>query len=100
MQSLAGTLCCFWRGALCGVARKTSEEHEATAGDQSDDLTVIRGIGIASQNRLYAAGIKTYEALAGTPAEEVRRLLGNLARGAQVDDWIAQARELAGKDTS
>ena len=100
MLSLAGMLCRFWRCALCGVARKTSEEDEATAGNQGDDLTVIRGIGIASQNRLYTAGIKTYTALAGTPAEEVRRLLGNLARGAQVDDWIAQAQELAGKDTS
>ncbi len=100
MLSLAGMLCRFWRCALCGVARKTSEEDEATADNQSDDLTVIRGIGIASQNRLYAAGITTYAALAGTPTEEVRRLLGNLARGAQVEEWIAEARELTGKDTS
>ncbi len=100
MLSLAGMLCRFWHCALCGVARKTSEEGEATAGNQSDDLTVIRGIGIASQNRLYTGGIKTYAALAGTPAEEVRKLLGNLARGAQVEEWIAEARELVGKDTS
>ena len=100
MLSLAGMLCRFWRCALCGVARKTSEEDEATAGNQSDDLTAIRGIGIASQNRLYTAGIKTYAALAGTPAEEVRRLLGDLARGAQVEEWIAEARKLAGKDAS
>jgi hypothetical protein len=36
----------------------------------------------------------------GTPAEEVRSLLGNLARGARVEERIAEARELAGKDTS
>jgi predicted flap endonuclease-1-like 5' DNA nuclease len=93
-------LCRFWRCALCGVAGKTSREDEATAGNQGDDLTVIRGIGIVSQDQLYKAGIKTYAALAGTPAEEVRRLLGNLARGVQVEEWIAEARELAGKDTS
>ncbi len=95
MLSLAGMLCRFWRCALCGVAGKTTREDEATAGNQSDDLTVIRGIGIASQNRLYTAGITTYAALAGTPAEEVRKLLGNLARGSRVEEWIAEARELA-----
>ena len=88
-------LCRFWRCAFCGVAGKTSREDEATVGNQSDDLTVIRGIGIVSQDQLYKAGIKTYAALAETPAEEVRRLLGNLARGARVEEWIAEARELA-----
>ena len=100
MLSLAGMLCRFWRCALCGVAGKSSREDQAAAGNQSDDLTVIRGIGIVSQDHLYKAGIKTYAVLAGTPAEEVRRLLGNLARGARIEEWIAEARELAGKDTS
>ncbi len=100
MLSLAGMLCRYWCCALCGIAGKTSREDAAIAGTQSDDLTVIRGIGIVSQDQLYKAGIKTYAALAGTPAEEVWRLLGNFARGARVEEWIAEARELAGKDTS
>ncbi len=95
---LVGMLCRIWR---CGVAgRRPSTESAASRGageENSDDLTRIRGIGIASQNRLHAAGIKTYADLARTSPEEVRRILGNVARGAKIEDWIAQANELAGK---
>jgi predicted flap endonuclease-1-like 5' DNA nuclease len=90
----------MWRGALCGGAGRKPPEAAARRGageNESDDLTVIRGIGIASQNRLHVAGIKTYADLASTPPEEVRRRLGKLARGAKVDEWISRARELAGK---
>ena len=100
MLPLAGMLCRMWRCALCGVAGRKPPEAAARRGageNESDDLTVIRGIGIASQNRLYVAGIKTYADLARTPPEEVRRSLGKLARGAKVDEWISRARELAGK---
>jgi predicted flap endonuclease-1-like 5' DNA nuclease len=57
-------------------------------------LTAIRGIGIATQNRLYAAGIKTYAELARASPEDVREILGKLARGAKVEPWIRQAEEL------
>ena len=103
MLSLAGMLCRLWRCGLCGVVGQRPLEEKASQGpeeNQGDDLTVIRGIGIASQNRLYTAGIKTYAALAGTPAADIRRVLGNFARGARVEEWIAQARDLAGKESS
>ncbi len=103
MLSLTGMLCRFWRGALCGVTRKEPQEEtakEAPGENKADDLTVIRGIGIVTQNQLYKAGIKTYAALASARPEELRKALGNLAGGAQVEEWIAQARELAGKGTT
>jgi predicted flap endonuclease-1-like 5' DNA nuclease len=53
--------------------------HVRTEDSFPDDLTAIRGIGMASQNRLYKAGIKTYAALASAEPAEVRRMLGNLA---------------------
>ena len=60
-----------------------------------DDLTAIRGIGIAIQNRLNRANITTYAQLAEAKPEEVREALGKLSRGAQVEAWISQAREFA-----
>ena len=102
MSSLAGILSRLWC-ALCNVTRKEPQEEtakEAPGENKADDLTVIRGIGIAIQDQLYKAGIKTYAALAGTRPEELREALGNVARGAKIERWIAQARELAGKDTS
>ncbi len=63
-------------------------------------MTAIRGIGIASQNRLYVAGIKSYAQLARASAEEVREILGNQGRVAKVEDWIAQAKELAKEQQS
>ncbi len=103
MLSLTGMLCRFWRGALCGVARKERQEEtakEAPGQNKADNLTVIRGIGIVTQNQLYKAGIKTYAALADARPEELREALGDVARGAKIERWIAQARELAGKDTT
>jgi predicted flap endonuclease-1-like 5' DNA nuclease len=61
----------------------------------SDDLTAIRGIGIATQDRLYRAGIKWYAELARATPEEVRGILGKVSWGADVEDWIAQAKQLA-----
>ncbi len=103
MLSLTSILCRFWRGALCGVTRKEPQEEtakEASGENKANDLTVIRGIGIVTQNQLYKAGFKTYAALAGARPEELREVLGDVARGAKIERWIIQARELAGKDTS
>ena len=60
-----------------------------------DDLTAIQGVGITMQNRLNRAGITTYAQLAAAKPEHVREVLGGkLSRGASVDAWISQAREL------
>ncbi len=102
MSSLAGMLCRLCR-ALCDVTRKEPQEetaNESPGENKADDLTVIRGIGIVTQNQLYRGGIKTYAALASARPEELREVLGDVARGAKIDRWIAQARELAGKGTT
>ena len=46
------------------------------------------------QNRLNRAGITTYAELAEAKPEQVREALGKLSRGAKVEAWISQAREL------
>jgi predicted flap endonuclease-1-like 5' DNA nuclease len=61
-----------------------------------EDLAAIRGIGSGMQRRLNQAGIYTYAQLAGSTPEELRQLLGEATRLAKVEEWIEQARELAG----
>ncbi len=86
--------------------RKTRERAaEQAAGSSpdessSDDLSAIRGIGIANQDRLYRAGIKSYDQLARATPEDVRGILGKFAGGASVEKWIAEAKQLAKKGKS
>ncbi len=73
---------------LSRTAPKIADEESV------DDLTAIRGIGMATQKRLITSGIKSYTQLARAAPEDVRRALGD-PRVAKVEDWIRQARELA-----
>ena len=102
MTLLTRMLCRLWRCSASGPDRQERAADKA-AGNSSDEsssdhLTAIRGIGIATENRLYRAGIKSYGQLARATPEEVREILGRLAGGADVEDWIAQARDLASKE--
>ncbi len=69
----------------------TTEKVEVVS---ADDLTTIRGIGIVTQNRLIARGIRSYAQLARTAPNHVRNVLGGRVRGAQVEEWISQAQKL------
>ncbi len=98
-MALLGLLCRWMR---CPAhqprgGEDTAEKGEASPPDEvsSDDLTAIGGIGIANQNRLYRAGIKSYAELAQASPEEVERLLGKRAQRPVIEDWIAQADELS-----
>ncbi|MBI3362501.1 MAG: DUF4332 domain-containing protein [Chloroflexi bacterium] len=65
-------------------------------GARTDDLMIIRGIGSAMQRRLHEAGIRTYARLARSTPEQLRQMLGDVPRLASVEEWIAEARRLAG----
>ena len=56
-------------------------------------LSVIPGIGIAVENRLCRAGIKSCSQLADASPQEIREILGYLAQRSDVECWIAQAEE-------
>ena len=64
----------------------------------ADDLTVLRGIGEATKNRLHLAGIRTFAQLAHANPEDVRKALGDRGRRTKVDSWIAEARNRAGAE--
>ena len=71
--------------------------EDAPAG--ADDLTRIRGIGPGIQQRLYAAGIVTFEQLAGVSAAELAGAVSDVA-GMSADlirkkDWVGQAQTFA-----
>ncbi len=99
MTLLARMLCRLWRRPAPGPERRERAAEEAKAGEppevSPDDLTAIRGSGTATQDRLYRAGIKGYGQLARATPEDVRKILGRIAGGATVEDWIAQAKQLA-----
>ncbi len=101
MLSFIGMLC---RVCGCAVRSKGGQEPQAekptkaqSGEDSSDDFTVIRGIGMVTQNRLYKSGIKSFAELARTSPEELRNVLGILAQGAKAEEWISEARVLAEK---
>ncbi len=104
MHLLARILRRLWRGAAPGPGKRegTAEKAEANQLDEisPDDLTAIRAIGKATQNRLHTAGIKSYAQLARASPEELRFKLGKLAGGANVADWIAQAQELSNRQNT
>ena len=104
MALLTRMLCRLWSGAAPGPRRREREAEKAKASptdeSSSDHLTAIRGIGIAIQNRLNRAGIKSYGQLARATPEDVRKILGKFAGGASVEDWIAQAKQLASEGKS
>ncbi len=79
----------------CAVPSQGREQTAPSTNATSDDLTAIRGIGIATQDRLYRAGIKSFSQLAQSSPEKIREALGKMARGARVETWIKQAAGLA-----
>lgn len=74
-----------------------AQPHPGPSYDIRDDLTAIRGIGSGTQHRLNQAGIFTFIQIALSSADDLRRVLGSSgSRLANVEDWIIQARALAG----
>jgi predicted flap endonuclease-1-like 5' DNA nuclease len=82
--------------ALQTPAEPVSEPEPTQARSYRDNLTTIHGIGPALQQRLDRAGICTYIQLALSSPEDLRKALGDAGRLANVEDWIVQARSLAG----
>ncbi len=104
MTLLTRMLCRLWRCPASGPDRqdRAADKAEANLPDESspDDLTAIRGIGIATQNRLYKVGIRSYGQLARAATEDVRKILGKSAGGASVEKWITEAKQLANERKS
>lgn len=76
------------------------EPLPAPRGGQADDLMRIRGIGPALERRLHEAGIFHYDQIADWGPAEVAwadQRIEDFTGRATRDDWVGQARALAGR---
>jgi len=71
-----------------------AEEVEIPLEEKHDDLTYIPGIGKGMQQRLNEAGFHSFAHVARSSPDILCDALGNLARLANVEDWIEQAKRL------
>ena len=77
------------------LARDTNSVGRRWNGSQPDDLERLVGLGPAHEQRLYEAGICTYEALGSTSPEVLATVCpGHAGHPPDYAHWIAQARAL------
>lgn len=92
------------------AAPKAEEAKEEAAGDElaalftapegkADDLKKISGVGPVLEKKLNALGITTYEQILNFSADDIARVdeVLNFKGRIERDNWIEQAKELAGK---
>ncbi len=67
-----------------------------------DDLKRIRGVGVALERSLHAAGIRRFEQIASWRPKDIQRVAGMLEKKFKNritrDDWVSQAKALLIKD--
>ncbi|MCX2724285.1 50S ribosomal protein L21 [Roseibium salinum] len=86
------------------AAPKADEVKEAApaaaeASEGGDDLKKLNGLGPAIAKKLNEAGITTFAQIAAMTAEDVDRVEEELSLKGRFerDNWVEQAKELAGK---
>jgi predicted flap endonuclease-1-like 5' DNA nuclease len=84
-------------GASGAPEPKTAQPEKAVTAPVPDDLTVIKGIGPALQNRLRALGITTFADLAAANPDKLMAQLkgGQPLSRARVQHWTEAARARA-----
>lgn len=89
-------ICC--RLMCCLGPRRQIAHKRGSAGRKTentgDDLTVIKGIGIVTQDRLHKAGIRTYGDLAKANPETIIQAAGQNNARSRIAQWIAEAKKL------
>ncbi len=94
MFSLMKFICRACGRPPCGPDSR-EPSGEKVPENPANDLTAIRGIGIATQNRLNTSGIKTYAQLAEASPDDLQKILGGRVTEGKIKHWIAEARTLA-----
>ncbi len=64
--------------------------------EESDDLTVLKGVAPTLEQRLQTLGVYTYEQIAGWTQDQVREFSSRLSFKDRIqrEQWVEQAREL------
>jgi predicted flap endonuclease-1-like 5' DNA nuclease len=84
------------RGDALNLARATDSVGQIWHGHQVDEFEPMEGIGKVFEERLYEAGICTFEQLAVTPPEQ----LAEICRAPEMSQpdyggWIEYAKQIA-----
>ncbi len=81
--------------AAAAAAGPASSVPAQAAGDSSN-LSLITGIGSTTEKKLRAAGIQTWNDIAGWSEADIARYDQELALRGRItrEEWVAQAREL------
>lgn len=100
MLQLTSMLCCLLKCTSRNSERNAPPNQHENPGNSPkerafDNLRRIRGIGIATENRLFKAGIKSYADLGRATPESLEQILGKPRAAASYEAWTAKARELA-----
>ncbi len=81
---------------LAEIRAEAEEASAAPAAPPAERLEVIRGIGPKFAERLHAAGIHTFAALAAETPERLREIVRAQSwQKIEPEAWIAEARRLA-----
>ena len=75
---------------------QSDDRKPSRTGQPGDDFQKITGIGSALAQRLWNAGILTYDDLARRDPKEIAAAAGISAERIASQNWTGQARELAG----
>ncbi len=76
------------------LALDTATVGHLWEGETPDDFERINGIGKVYEQRLYAAGIRTYRALAAAKVDDLATIIGRQIVQPDLHAWISQAQAL------
>ena len=81
---------------------KAKAQAEPKAASGSDDLKLLRGVGPKLEEKLHAAGVTSFDHIAGWGASEIAEMDEKLSFKGRIerDGWVEQAKQLAeGEET-
>lgn len=81
------------------MARKQSRVLNTVRPIKAEDFRLIKGVGPVLAERLYSAGVCTYDGLAFLSPSKLAEITGMSAKQISKQDWCGQALKLAAKKT-
>lgn len=84
------------------ITEEAMPNEPASPEAEPDQLELINGIGPVYAGRLRAAGIQSFGQLSELTPEEIHQMIGPGRSGNMIDveSWIAEASQLAARDTA
>ncbi len=83
-------------GVAASEATATSGAADPASAPQGDDLKLIKGVGVAIEQKLHAIGVTRFQQIAEFTEADIERVSKelNFSGRIQREQWVAQAKEL------